>query len=535
MDIQLYDTTLRDGAQGEGVSFSAEDKIAIARRLDAMGIDFIEGGWPGSNPKDMEFFARVPEELELQHARLTAFGSTCRVEEDPAADRQIQLLLQARTPVVTLFGKTSLLHVRDVLRTHPHENLRMIAHSVRYVAAEGREVLYDAEHFFDGYKEDPHYALATLEQAYEQGSRLIVLCETNGGCMPWEVGDIVCAVRQHFGFAPVAPGRTGTPAAPFTLGIHAHNDSAVGVANTLEAVRQGATHVQGTINGYGERCGNANLISVIANLQLKMGRQVLTGEQLAHLTELSHVVSEMANLPPAATQPYVGSSAFAHKGGTHVNAFKKNPATYQHIDPARIGNHSRVLVSELSGKDNIAIKLEEYDIKDLNPDEKQQVLFQIKELENSGFAFEASEASVALLMRRVKVGYRAPFELIDFTTTVGHSAARGALAEARVKIKVGEKIQHEVGEGNGPVNALDRALRKALLPIFPQLARINLTDYKVRILDGHAATAAQVRVLITSTDGDVSWNTVGASPNIIEASWLALTDSFAYYLHREAG
>ncbi len=535
MDIQLYDTTLRDGTQGEGVSFSAGDKIAIARRLDAMGIDFIEGGWPGSNPKDMEFFARAAEELELQHARLTAFGSTCRVEEEPAQDRQIQLLLQADTPAVALFGKTSLLHVRDVLRTHPHENLRMIAHSVRYVAEEGRDVLYDAEHFFDGYKEDPHYALATLEQAYAQGSRLLVLCETNGGCMPWEVGEIVCAVRKHFGFAPLAtPGSGGTDV-PFTLGIHAHNDSAVGVANTLEAVRHGVTHVQGTINGYGERCGNANLISVIANLQLKMGLQVLTPEKLAHLTELAHVVSEMANLPPAPTQPFVGSSAFAHKGGTHVNAFKKNPATYQHIDPAQIGNHARVLVSELSGKDNIAIKLEEYGIDDLSPDEERRVLSQIKELENSGFAFEASDASVALLMRRAKVGYRAPFELIDFTTTVGHSAARGSLAEARVKIKVGEQIQHEVGEGNGPVNALDRALRKALLPSFPQLKRIKLTDYKVRILDGHAATAAQTRVLITSTDGEASWNTVGASPNIIEASWLALTDSFAYFLHREAG
>jgi len=532
LDIQLYDTTLRDGTQGEGISFSAGDKIAIARRLDALGIDFIEGGWPGSNPKDMEFFARAPAELELRHARLTAFGSTCRVEEDPAQDRQIQLLLQADTPVVTLFGKTSVLHVREVLRTHPHENLRMIAHSVRYVAAEGREVLYDAEHFFDGYKEDPHYALATLEQAYAQGSRLIVLCETNGGCMPWEVGEIVSAVRRHFGFAPVTPAGAGGTDAPFTLGIHAHNDSAVGVANTLEAVRQGVTHVQGTINGYGERCGNANLISVIANLQLKMGRQVLTRERLTHLTELAHVVSELANLPPVPTQPFVGNSAFAHKGGTHVNAFKKNPATYQHIDPARIGNHARVLVSELSGKDNIAIKSAEYGLDDLSPEEERRVLVQIKELENSGFAFEASEASVALLMRRAQVGYRAPFELIDFTTTVGHSAARGSLAEARVKIKVGEKIQHEVSEGNGPVNALDRALRKALVPSFPQLECVNLTDYKVRILDGHAATAAQVRVLITSTDGEVSWNTVGASPNIIEASWRALTDSFAYYLHQ---
>ena len=533
MEIQTYDTTLRDGTQGEGVSFSAGDKIAIAGRLDAMGIDYIEGGWPGSNPKDMEFFARVPKELDLQHARLTAFGSTCRVEEEPAEDRQIQLLLQANTPTVTIFGKSSLLHVRDVLRTNPHENLRMISESVKYVAGEGREVLYDAEHFFDGYKEEPNYALATLEQAFEKGSRLIVLCETNGGCMPWEVGEIVCAVRKHFGFAPMGSLDPEETDVPFTLGIHAHNDSAVGVANTLEAVRNGVTHVQGTVNGYGERCGNANLISVIANLQLKMGLQVLTEEKLRRLTDLSHVVSEMANLSPASSQPFVGNSAFAHKGGTHVNAFRKNPATYQHIDPSRIGNRSRVLVSELSGKDNISIKLAEHGIDDLSPEEERNVLYQIKELENSGFAFEASEASVALLMRRSQVGYRPPFELIDFTTTVGHSTVRGSLAEARVKIKVGEKIHHEVGEGNGPVNALDRALRKALLPDFPQLERVNLTDYKVRILDGHAATAAEVRVLITSTDGEVSWNTVGASPNIIEASWLALTDSFAYFLHRE--
>ncbi len=533
LEIQLYDTTLRDGTQGEGISLSAGDKIAIARRLDQMGIDFIEGGWPGSNPKDMEFFTRATIELDLQHARLTAFGSTCRVEEDPVKDRQIQLLLQANTPVVTIFGKSSLLHVQEVLKTNPHENLRMISHSVSHVAEAGREVLYDAEHFFDGFKEDPNYALATLEQAFEQGSRLIVLCETNGGCMPWEVGEIVCAVRKHFGFARLeALGCRGTND-PFTLGIHAHNDSAVGVANTLEAVRQGATHVQGTINGYGERCGNANLISAIANMQLKMGLQVLTDENLVHLTELANVVSELANLSPDSTQPFVGSSAFAHKGGTHVNAFKKNPATYQHIDPAQIGNRSRVLVSELSGKDNISIKLREHGIKDLSMEEERRVLYQIKDLENSGFAFEASEASVVLLMRRAKTGYRPPFELIDFTTTVGHSAARGSLAEARVKIKIGEKIHHEVGEGNGPVNALDRALRKALLPSFPQLKLVNLTDYKVRILDGHAATAAQTRVLITSTDGKVSWNTVGASPNIIEASWLALTDSFAYFLHRE--
>lgn len=533
MDIQIYDTTLRDGTQGEGISFSAGDKITIARRLDAMGIDFIEGGWPGSNPKDMEFFARVPRELELQHSRLTAFGSTCRVEEDPAEDRQIQLLLQANTPTVTIFGKSSLLHVRDVLRTNPQENLRMISSSVRHVADAGREVLYDAEHFFDGFKEDPNYALATLEQALEQGSRLIVLCETNGGCMPWEVGEIVRAVRMHFGFAPMGDSSLEETETPFSLGIHAHNDSAVGVANTLEAVRNGATHVQGTINGYGERCGNANLISVIANLQLKMGLHVLAEENLRRLTDLAHVVSEMANLSPATSQPFVGNSAFAHKGGTHVNAFKKNPATYQHIDPSKIGNRSRVLVSELSGKDNISIKVAEHGIDDLSPEEERRILFQIKELENSGFAFEASEASVVLLMRRSRIGYRPPFELIDFTTTVGHSAVRGSLAEARVKIKVGEQIHHEVGEGNGPVNALDRALRKALLPDFPQLECVNLTDYKVRILDGHAATAAQVRVLITSTDGVVSWNTVGASPNIIEASWLALTDSFAYFLHRE--
>lgn len=528
--MQIYDTTLRDGTQGEGISLSANDKLQVARVLDSIGVDYIEGGWPGSNPKDMEFFARVQAELDLQHARLTAFGSTRRKHTDPARDPQVQLLLEAQTPVVTLFGKSSELHVRDVLRTDMQENLRMIGDTVGYLIEEGREVIYDAEHFFDGWRADAEYALATLEEAVARGCRLAVLCDTNGGFMPWEIAEAVRDVRRHFGF-PELRGCGQTDAAdPFVLGVHMHNDGAVGVANTLVAVRNGATHVQGTINGYGERCGNADLTSIIANMQLKMGVPVLTDENLARLTEISHYVSELANMSPDSDQPYVGASAFAHKGGTHVNAVVKNVDTYQHVDPSQVGNRTRVLVSELSGKDNIAVKRKEFGLEGLDRDQERAVLARIKELENSGFAFEAAEASVALLLRRMQPDYRKPFALIDFTTTVEHRQGRGLLAEAVVKVKVGDRIFHEVGDGNGPVNALDKALRKALLQFYPTLDRVSLIDYKVRILDSHAATAASVRVLITSTDGESTWSTVGASPNIISASWTALTDSLEYFL-----
>ncbi|MDQ3250587.1 MAG: citramalate synthase, partial [Chloroflexota bacterium] len=443
-------------------------------------------------------------------------------------DAQIQLLIEANTPVVAIFGKSWDLHVTEVLRTNLEENLRMIRESVRYLKGQGKEIVYDAEHFFDGYRANPEYALATLQAAIIGGATTVVLCDTNGGSLPWQVGEAVDVVRRD------VLGRDGNgyqpPAAAVTLGIHAHNDSETGVANTLEAVRHGCTHVQGTINGYGERCGNANLVSVIANLQLKMNCEVVPAQNLSRLVELSRYVSELANLNPATHQPFVGASAFAHKGGTHVNAVVKHTMSYQHIDPALVGNEMRVLVSELSGKDNIAVKRKEFGLDGLSLNEERAVLQKIKDLENAGFAFESAEASVDLMLRRVKQGYTSPFELIDYTAAVEHRARRGLFSEATVKVKVGERIFHEVAEGNGPVNAMDLALRKAIEQFYPRLQAVNLMDYKVRILDSHSATGAVVRVLIDSTDGERIWSTVGASTNIIEASWIALADAVEYFI-----
>ncbi len=539
--IQLYDTTLRDGTQAEGVNLSCDDKLRIARRLDEFGIAYIEGGWPGSNPKDMEFFERAQTELKLKQARVAAFGSTCRAGVDPADDPQIGLLVESNAPVITIFGKTWDLHVTEVLRTDLEENLRMIRDSVRYLVDHGREVIYDAEHFFDGYKANPEYALSTLKAAIIGGATSVVLCDTNGGCLPWEIAEAVDAVREEVMGLPANIQRTEnsqrktengkrTAASQVTLGIHAHNDSETGVANTLEAVRHGATHVQGTVNGYGERCGNANLVSIIPDLQLKMGQTVVAVEKLPQLAELSRYVSELANLKPDSHQPFVGASAFAHKGGTHVNAVVKHAMSYQHVDPALVGNEMRVLVSELSGKDNIAVKREEFGLDGLTREEERRVLTTIKEMENAGFAFESAEASVDLLLRRAFEEYEAPFELIDYTTNVEHRRGRGLFSEATVKVKIGERIFHEVAEGNGPVNALNRALRKATLQFYPRLEAVHLTDYKVRILNSDGGTAAVVRVLIDFTDGERTWTTVGASANIIEASWTALSDSVEYFL-----
>ncbi len=539
--IQLYDTTLRDGTQAEGVNLSCDDKLRIARRLDEFGIAYIEGGWPGSNPKDMEFFERAQTELKLKQARVAAFGSTCRAGVDPADDPQIGLLVESNAPVITIFGKTWDLHVTEVLRTDLEENLRMIRDSVRYLVDQGREVIYDAEHFFDGYKANPEYALSTLKAAIIGGATSVVLCDTNGGCLPWEIAEAVDAVREEVMGLPANIQRTEnsqrktengkrTAASQVTLGIHAHNDSETGVANTLEAVRHGATHVQGTVNGYGERCGNANLVSIIPDLQLKMGQTVVAVEKLPQLAELSRYVSELANLKPDSHQPFVGASAFAHKGGTHVNAVVKHAMSYQHVDPALVGNEMRVLVSELSGKDNIAVKREEFGLDGLTREEERRVLTTIKEMENAGFAFESAEASVDLLLRRAFEEYEAPFELIDYTTNVEHRRGRGLFSEATVKVKIGERIFHEVAEGNGPVNALNRALRKATLQFYPRLEAVHLTDYKVRILNSDGGTAAVVRVLIDFTDGERTWTTVGASANIIEASWTALSDSVEYFL-----
>jgi 2-isopropylmalate synthase len=531
--VSLYDTTLRDGTQGEGVALSCDDKLRIARRLDEFGVDYIEGGWPGSNPKDMEFFERAQAELKLKHARIAAFGSTCRAGMDPADDPQVQLLIRANTPVVAVFGKSWDLHVREVLRCSMEENLRMIRATVRYLKENGREVVYDAEHYFDGYKANPEYALATLQAAILGGADSIVLCDTNGGCLPWEVGEAVDVVRRDV-LGQDAPAGQQPPAANVVLGIHAHNDSETGVANTLQAVRHGAVQVQGTINGYGERCGNANLVSVIADLQLKMGLDVLDTARLAQLTDLSRYVSELANLNPDTHQPFVGSSAFAHKGGTHVNAVVKYIMSYQHIDPALVGNETRVLVSELSGKDNISVKRKEFGLEGLTKEEERKVLQKIKDLENRGFAFESAEASVELLLRRIRPGYQVPFKLIDYTAAVEHRSGRGMFSEATVKVQVGDEVFHEVAEGNGPVNAMNVALRKAIQQFYPRLGTVHLTDYKVRILDSASGTAAMVRVLIDSTDGERSWTTVGASTNIIEASWIALADGVEYFILTDA-
>ncbi|MGD2207630.1 MAG: citramalate synthase, partial [Anaerolineae bacterium] len=508
-------TTLRDGAQREGISFSVDDKLKIARRLDRLGIAYVEGGWPGSNPKDMAFFERAPE-LALEQAIVTAFGSTRRADTAVEDDANIQALVAAGTQAVAVFGKSWDLHVHHVLHTTLDENLRMIADSVRYLKSLGREVIYDAEHFFDGYAADPAYALRTLAAAAEAGADVLVLCETNGGALPSAVAAVMAEVRRA----------TTTP-----LGIHAHNDAELAVANTLVAVEAGAVHVQGTINGYGERCGNANLCSIIPALQLKMGHPCVSDAQLRSLSETARYVSELANLNLFPHHPYVGHSAFAHKGGMHVNALLKCEESYQHVDPGLVGNRKRVVVSELSGKSNIAFKVQEFGLALPDDSEKtRQVLQRIKDLENRGFQFEGAEGSVELLIRRAQPGYEPPFELLDFHVLIRDRDNGNMAAEATVKVRVGEQVMHTAADGNGPVNALDAAVRKALLPFYPQLADVHLTDYKVRILDGEAGTAAQTRVLIDSANRHRTWSTVGSSTNIIEASWQALADSLEYAL-----
>ena len=513
--IYLYDTSLRDGTQREGISLSLDDKLKIAQRLDAFGMDYIEGGWPGSNPKDVEFFRRAPS-LGLSHARLAAFGSTRRKNSRPADDANILALLGAETPVVTLVGKSWELHVVDVLETTLDENRAMIEDSVAYCKSQGKEVIYDAEHFFDGYKANSGYALATLEAAARGGADCVVLCDTNGGSLPWEVEATTCAVIERLG-----PG--------VAVGIHTHDDGGCGVANTLGAVRAGAIQVQGTVNGYGERVANANLCSIIPDLQLKMGYDCVPTEQLAGLTSLSRYVAELANLTHDDHLPYVGASAFAHKGGIHVAAMLKHAASYQHIDPQPVGNRQRSVGSELSGRGNLVDKIQQFG---LNPESLDipAVLEQIKQLEAQGFTFEGADASVELMLRRTHPAYVPPFEMTDYTVNVQRRRGRGLIVEATVKVRVGPKIMHTVAEGNGPVNALDAALRLALTGVFPQISGVRLEDYKVRILDGENNTAATTRVLIESRRGTRRWSTVGASPNIIDASWRALADSMEYAL-----
>ncbi len=512
-NMLLYDTTLRDGTQREGISLSVDDKLKIARRLDRFGIHYIEGGWPGSNPKDAAFFEKV-KNLQLQQAKIAAFGFTLRKGERLESDTNIQMLLGAETPVVTIVGKSWDLHAREVLGVSLPENLRLIGESMAYFKDHGKEVVYDAEHFFDGYKANPVYAMQTLRAAAENGADVVVLCDTNGGTMPWEVEELI---------------RLATVEIQTPIGIHAHDDSGLGVANTLAAVRAGAVHVQGTVNGYGERVGNANLCTIIADLQLKMGFSCVSAENLKCLTELSTFIAEVANLPHDRHQPFVGASAFAHKGGIHVSAILKNENTYQHIDPAIVGNRRRTLVSELSGKGNVIDKARQFGV-EVDTDKVREALAEIKDLESQGFSFESADATVSLMLQRMDKDYQPPFELVDFMVIVEHRQGRGILAEANVKVRVGDQVMHTAAEGNGPVSALDAALRKALEDVYPGITRVRLADYKVRILDSENGTGANVRVLIDTKNGSKRWSTVGASTNIIEASWRALADSLEYAL-----
>jgi 2-isopropylmalate synthase len=519
--VILYDTTLRDGTQGENITLSLADKIRIARMLDEYGMPYIEGGWPGSNPKDIEFFAAA-RGMTWTTARLAAFGSTRHRANRPEADPNLRELVAAETPVVTIFGKSWLLHVTEVLGATPAENLDMVAESVAFVAERGREVVYDAEHYFDGYRGDAAYALSTLRAAREAGARQIVLCDTNGGTLTDDLVRIFSETRAAL------EGDRDAPA--MTWGIHTHNDAELAVANTLAAVRAGARHVQATINGYGERCGNANMVSVLANLVLKteLPLQPAGGGQLTDLTSLSRRVAEIANVAPSEYQPFVGRSAFAHKGGVHGAAVAKVERSYQHVDPLLVGNESRLVVSELGGRANTRIRAEQLGHR-LEGVVDPRILSQtIKELESQGLAFEGAEASFELLIRRKQPDYQQPFRILDYTVLTEQREGRELRAEATVKVEVAGEVLHTAADGNGPVNALDSALRKALEAFYPELETMHLVDYKVRIIDGEAATGARTRVIIDSVDGDRQWSTMGSDTNIISASAAALADSLEY-------
>ena len=515
--VVVYDTTLRDGAQGSGVSFSVSDKLSISRALDRIGVDYVEGGFPGSNPKDEEFFAAMTG-VPLQRARLAAFGATRRAGGTCKDDANLAALDRSGAPTWTLVGKSDTWQVRTVLQTTTDENLAMIAESVAYGVAKGHEVVFDAEHFFDGFARDPLFALEVCAAAAAAGAAWIVLCDTNGGSLP---------VHVHRGVESVAQ-RLRDAGATARVGIHTHNDCELAVANTLEGVAAGAEMVQGTINGYGERCGNANLISVVANLVLKQGVEAMPAGSVSRFTEFARTVAEIANLALPAQQPFVGLGAFAHKGGQHVAAVLKDSDAYQHIDPGLVGNQQRVLVSELSGRGNVLSKAREFGLElDRDDPETRRLVQHLKELEHRGYSYEAADASFELLLRRLRPDYTAPWRVVDFTTMVRkHGAA--VQAEATVKVEVGDEVYHTAASGNGPVNALDAALRKALIPSFPALKGVRLLDYKVRILDGGAGTAATTRVLVESGKGSRRWATVGCSSNIIEASLEALLDSLEY-------
>jgi len=517
--IELYDTTLRDGSQGEGVYFSLQDKLAITTKLDELGFDYIEGGYPLSNPKDYEYFQQA-QKLKLKHAKVVAFGMTRRKGVTAAEDTGMQALVESQASVITIVGKTWDLHVTEVLRVDEAENLAMIQDSIAYLCSIGREVIYDAEHFFDGYFHNPEFALKTIRQAETAGAKLVALCDTNGGTLPEKIVEAVKAARSVL---------------KIPVGIHCHNDCELAVANSLAAVDAGAVQVQGTINGIGERCGNVDLISVAANLALKKrGYEVLISDGIVHLTELSRYVYEVANMNFRSGQPFVGSSAFAHKGGMHVHAVNRIAHSYEHVSPEVVGNSRRILVSELSGRSNIVAKTTKYSLES-DPKLMARILERVQDLESEGYQFEAAEASFDLLVQKVAGTYKSFFERIHYRVNVECEPDGNPVTEATVKLSVGGEVEHVVGEGDGPVNALDNALRKALLRTYPQLAQMQLVDYRVRVINSAEGTAARVRVVIESSDHKDVWNTVGVSENVIEASWLALVDSIEYKLLKDQG
>ena len=515
--IEIYDTTLRDGTQGEGITFSVADKIRIAERLDAFGMHYIEGGWPGSNPRDIEFFNQAKHRT-FRRARLAAFGSTRRKDTRVDADEQVRLLLDAATPVVTIFGKTWLLHVREVLQTTPEENLAMIGETVRFLKEHGKFVVYDAEHAFDGSKDDREYALATWQAAERAGADVVTLCDTNGGSLPAEVAELTRYARTNL---------------KVRLGIHTHDDIGLGVANALASVDAGATHVQGTLNGYGERTGNCNLTSILPILEFKYRTPSVPPDSLAQLKELSQFLDETANVRPNPRLPWVGAAAFSHKGGTHVNAVQKVIRSYEHINPALVGNARHVLISDLAGRSNIVMKARElgFDVTNSTP-QLREMLARIKELEHQGYEFEAADGSLALLIRQALATRIRPFVVEAYHVSLRREADT-SVCEATVKVRVGKELAHTVADGDGPVNALDAALRAALVKFYRQLEQVRLTDYKVRIIDSRSGTAAKTRVLIASTDGTSEWGTVGVNENIVEASLHALVDSFEHALVKD--
>jgi 2-isopropylmalate synthase len=516
MRVEIYDTTLRDGAQAEDIAFSVEDKLRIVQKLDELGVHYIEGGWPGANPRDVEFFKKV-QDLQISTSRIVAFGSTRRADHSASDDPNLQALLHSGTELITIFGKSWDLHIKEALGITLKKNLEIIGDSIGYLRSKKKRVFYDAEHFFDGYKADPDYAVKTLKEAQAAGADCIILCDTNGGTMPWEIRKIFEAVARE------VQGQ---------LGIHAHNDADMAVANSLIAVELGAVHVQGTINGFGERCGNADLCSILPNLKLKMGIDCLPDEKLRHLKEVSRYVNEIANLSSSKHQPYVGDSAFAHKGGVHVDAVKKNPLTYEHIKPDHVGNRQRILVSDHAGRSTIVEKARELHIRlDKSSPRLKQLLSTLKDLEHQGYQFEGAEGSFELLVHKAEGTHRRFFDLVGFRVIIEKRREREEpISEATLMIKVGEHVEHTAAVGNGPVDALDHALRKALEKFYPQLSEVKLLDYKVRVLAANQGTAARVRVLVESGDKLRKWGTVGVSENIIEASYQALVDSIEYKL-----